>query len=57
MKRLQDFDEAEQQAKQKRVADAELAATQVWNAALLYFARVNKFAYLLVNQTYTKKGV
>ena len=27
--RLQDFEEAEQQAKQQRVADAELAATQV----------------------------
>ncbi len=33
---VQDFEEAEQQAKQRRVADAELAATQVLKACRVH---------------------
>ena len=45
---LQDFDEAEQVAKRQRVADAELAATQVRHTARALHADINHAFVLLM---------
>lgn len=45
---FQDFEQAEQQAKQRRVADAELAATQVLQLPMHTCECILAYAYLLM---------
>ena len=46
---FQDFEEAEQQAKEKRVADAELAATQVLQVLMHTRICILAYVYLLMH--------
>lgn len=54
---FQDFEQAEQQAKERRVADAELAATQVLQSLVHTCICILAYAYLLMHKCKSQQGM